>query len=138
MKSTTQRINLRGVLFSGAALVSMLGGMILTASNPVQAQEHGVRSIKDPSKPDLTYMSVQDRRSAERALDRNNCALFGHGIKCAYGNAGKRHHILKSVRRGHAVAFQGDGKVLKSFIDKVGIDQAVLELQRWDINYKTR
>ncbi len=136
MKSTTQRINLRGVLFSGAALVSMLGGMILTASNPAQAI--GFQSVADEDKPDLTYMSEQDRRSAERALDRNNCALFGHGIKCAYGNAGKRHHILKSVRRGHAVAFRGDGKVLKSFIDKVGIDQTVLELQRWDINYKTR
>ena len=135
MNLTTKRVNLRRAFFSGAALVSMCGGMILTGSNPVQAEQIRTLSIDNPDQPDLTHMSEQDRRSAERALDRNNCALFGYGIKCAYGSAGKRHHILKSVRRGHAVAFRGDGRVLKSYIDKVGIDQAVLELQRWDINY---
>ncbi|MGQ4650493.1 hypothetical protein [Lyngbya aestuarii] len=38
MNFTTQRRNVRNALFGGAALVSMFGGMILTASNPVQAQ----------------------------------------------------------------------------------------------------
>ena len=33
MNLTTQRINLRRAFFSSAALVSMLGGMILTASS---------------------------------------------------------------------------------------------------------
>ena len=138
MNLTTKRMNLRRAFFSSAALVSVLGGMVLTGSNPVQAEQIGTQSIENPNQPDLTHMSKQDRRSAERALDRNNCALFGYGIKCAYGSAGKRHHILKAVRKGHAVAFRGDGRVLKSYINKVGIDKAVLELQRWDINYKTK
>lgn len=136
MNLTTKKINLRRALFSSVALVSMLGGIVLTASHPAQAQ-NSTQSIDNPDKPDVFYMSPQDIRSAERSLDRNNCALFHYGIKCAYGNAGHRHHILKSVRRGHAVAFEGNGKVLKSYIDKVGLDEVVLELQRLDINYQT-
>ncbi len=137
MNLTTKKINLRRALFSGVALVSMLGGIVLTASHPAQAQENTQNSIAEPDKPDVFYMSPQDIRSAERSLDRNNCALFHYGIKCAYGNAGYRHHILKSVKRGHAVAFKGNGKVLKSYINKVGLDEVVRELQRLDIDYQT-
>ena len=135
MKLTTKKMNLRRAFFSSAALVSMLGGIVLTTSYPAQAQE--TKSIANPDKPDVFYMSPEDMRSAERSLDRNNCALFNYGIKCAYGNAGYRHHILKSVRGGHAFAFKGDGKVLKSYIHKVGLDEVVRELQRLDINYQT-
>lgn len=133
MNFTIKTINLRRAFFSSAALLSMLGGMILTNSNPVQAQI--TRSISNPNQSDLTHMSAQDIRSAERALDRNNCALFKYTIQCAYGNAGKRNRILKDVRQGYAVAFQGDGRVLKSYIDKVGIDEALSQLQRWEIDY---
>jgi hypothetical protein len=136
MNLATKKINLRRALFSGVALISMLGGIGLTASYPAQAQ-YGTNSIDNPDKPDVFYMSLQDMRSAERSLDRNNCALFNYGIKCAYGNAGDRHHILKSVRRGHAFAFKGNGKVLKSYINKVGLDEVVRELQRLDIDYQT-
>ncbi len=38
---TTKRINLRRAFFGGAALASMLGGIIFTGSNPVQAQNQG-------------------------------------------------------------------------------------------------
>ncbi|MGQ4650492.1 hypothetical protein [Lyngbya aestuarii] len=41
MNFTTQRRNVRNALFGGAALVSMLGGMIFTNSNPVQAKNRG-------------------------------------------------------------------------------------------------
>ncbi|MGB3403298.1 MAG: hypothetical protein WBA77_11465 [Microcoleaceae cyanobacterium] len=129
-------MNLRRALFSSVALVSMLGGIVLTASHPAQAQ-NSTKSITDPDKTDVFYMSPQDMRSAERSLDRNNCALFHYGIKCAYGNAGDRHHILKSVRRGHAVGFYGNGKVLKSYINKVGLEEVIRELQRLDIDYQT-
>ncbi|MEC4816482.1 MAG: hypothetical protein SAK29_24930 [Scytonema sp. PMC 1069.18] len=135
MNLTIQRINnVSRAFLSSAALISILGGMMLSASNPAQAQVRGQR-IADPSKPDVTHMSDERILSAERSLDRNNCALFRYGIQCAYGNAGKRHDILKSVRQGHAAAFRGDGKVLKSFIKKVGINEVVVELQRWDISY---
>ncbi|EAW36440.1 hypothetical protein L8106_23965 [Lyngbya sp. PCC 8106] len=137
MNLTTKKMNLRRALFSGAVLVSMLGGIGLTASNPAQAQPPTQNSIADPDQPDVFYMSSEDIRSAERSLDRNNCALFNYGIKCAYGNAGYRHNILKSVKRGHAVAFKGNGKVLKSYINKVGLDEVVRELQRLDIDYQT-
>lgn len=137
MNLTTKKINLRRALFSGAVLASMLGGMILTASNPAIAQGNKQNSIAEPDKPDVFYMSPHDIRSAERSLDRNNCALFHYGIKCAYGNAGHRHHILKSVRRGHAFAFKGNGKTLNSYIQKVGLDEVVRELQRLDIDYQT-
>ena len=135
MNLTTTKINLRRALFSSAALASMLGGIILTASNSVQAQELTIQSIKDPDKPDVFYLSEADKQSAERSLDRNNCALFRYGIKCAYGDAGHRNHILKSVRQGHAYAFRGDGRVLSYYIDRVGLDEAILELQRLDIDF---
>ena len=134
MNLTTTKINLRRALFSSAALASMLGGVILTASNPVQAQVQQ-RSIANPDKPDVFYLSEADKQSAERSLDRNNCALFRYGIKCAYGDAGHRHQILKSVKRRHAYAFRGDGRVLSHYIDRVGLDEAILELQRLDINF---
>ena len=130
MNLTTTKINLRRALFGSAALASMLGGIILTASNPAQAQQNSplfieaettpasTRSITNPDKPDVFYLSEADRRRAERSLDRNNCALFRYGIKCAYGDAGYRNHILKSVRQHHAYAFRGDGRVLSSYIDR--------------------
>lgn len=106
----------------------------MTASNPAQAQPRSF-SIYQPDKPDVFYLSKTDRRRAERSLDRNNCALFRYGIKCAYGNAGYRNRILKSVRRGHAYAFRGDGRLLKYYINQVGLDKAILELQRLDIDF---
>ena len=147
MNLTTTKINLRRALFSSAALASMLGGIILTASNPAYARPNNFsfikvqktpfrsHSIANPNKPDVFYLSEADKKKAERSLDRNNCALFHYGIKCAYGNAGHRYHILKSVRRRHAYAFRGDGRVLSYYIDRVGLDEAILELQRLDIDY---
>lgn len=135
MNSTTKKINLRRILFSSATLASMLAGIMLTASNPVQAQDTSIQSIDNPDKPDVFHMSKTDRQSAERSLDRNNCALFNYGIKCAYGDAGYRHQILKSVRRQHASSFRGDGKVLTSYISRVGLDEVIRELQRLDIDY---
>ena len=147
MNLTTTKINLRRALFSSAALASMLGGIILTASNPAQAGQNNslfikaettpirANSIANPDKPDVFYLSEADKQNAERSLDRNNCALFHYGIKCAYGNAGHRHKILKSVKRRHAYAFRGDGRVLSYYIDQVGLDEAILELQRLDIDF---
>ena len=135
MNLTTKRMNLRRALFSSTALASILGGMILTASNPAQAQQTETRSISNPNITDSFYMSEPSRQKAERSLDRNNCALFNSVIKCAYGDAGHRNHILKSVGRGHAVPFRGDGRVLQSYIDQVGLDKVIRELQRLDIDY---
>lgn len=64
MNLTTQRINLRSPLLSNAAWVSMLGGMImiLTASNPTQAQCPNC-SIAEPSKPDVTEQGKSKEKS---------------------------------------------------------------------------
>ncbi|NEN88750.1 MAG: hypothetical protein F6K48_07395 [Okeania sp. SIO3H1] len=116
--------------------------------NDVAVAQAVDKSIKNPNNPEVYYMSERDIRSAENSLDRNNCALFRYrkvrrrkkygiryGIRCAYGDAGTRNDILNAVQQGRAWAFSGNGDALRFYIDRVGINRAVVKLQRLGINY---
>ncbi len=117
-------------------LVTMFSCMSLTGINNVAEAQFVDKSIKNPNNPEVLYMGRRNRIRVERSLDRNNCALFiGKGIKCAYGDAGTRNYILKAVDKGYARPFYGNGRTLRRYIRRVGINQVVVELQNLGINY---
>ncbi len=96
-------------------------------------------SIIDFDQPEVSQISERAKRRAERILDSDNCALYTYGnqpkIHCAYGRAEKRQQILKDVRAGRARPFYGDGRTLQFYIDRVGLNEVVVTLQRLDVDY---
>ncbi len=101
-------------------------------SKPESIESRGIINPTETNFPDL---SLEEKQLVENSLQKNNCALYYYGINCVYGNAGNKLRMEREIAKGDARPFTGDGSLLDSYIDRVGMDYTMKELERLHIDY---